>query len=49
MAFAGVEPLTAKIIADGKITEHVSDFKYLDCEIPCSNKRHGIYVFCGIV
>jgi len=37
--FAGAEPVTAKIIVDGKIIEQISSSKYLYCEKSYRNKR----------
>jgi hypothetical protein len=39
MAFAETEPLRAKIIVDGKLTEQVNTFKYLGCETSVRNNR----------
>jgi hypothetical protein len=33
MVLAGVDPDTAKIIVDGKVTDHVSALRYLGCKI----------------
>jgi hypothetical protein len=38
-AFAGVAPVKAKIIVDGKIIEHLSTFKCQGCEVFYWNDR----------
>jgi hypothetical protein len=40
MAFAGTEPIRAKIIVAGETINQANTFKYLDCEIPYRNKRY---------
>jgi hypothetical protein len=36
-AFAGDDPVKAKIIVDGKVIEYVTTFKYLSCDLSYSN------------
>jgi hypothetical protein len=47
MAFAGVELITAKIILDGMVTEKVSTFKYLGCEILGITEMWRINLICS--